>query len=568
MTTQLIEFTRNGNDWGNARIDLDQKLSDLRKVLRDRSEDPKRKMLYSDKFLTKNGSPIEEFNTELDTSINEILKEGKVGIRGAPEPKPGAKRTITVKDGKSGSRLFTNQEESQTLYAFKQYLIQQTEIAESDIFLVGGADVQDAQARDMSLAEAADAAKEKDTITVKMVKKGGIEWGTAPGVGGGTGPKLPDWSETIQWDTPQYPTPTKFKGVAPTDPKAPEHKWSTLTEDDRLYVFTRKQLGSAIVFSKEVGSELDKASSNYKAVSINVAQPGVREQQLNARSSFLMTYSQTAHELRRRGMTSVSASVGAKGVAVKGGFSTSNAELSQTDRTNIYTSQLLYKPVVKLDFTDEQIKATESFTNAITKALNLNVPDDPYPGRTRYYAILEVLGNYGHFIPKAFMLGGALFVEEKKTVDKTAKIDEQSTSFSAGVGAAVNGVTAALEAGNTQELKSKKTSLKVTHGIDVTAIGGDTGAFSNDDPSTWLQSLRWSPNWSVIEYSDLAPTIQYLPADLLRACLGLIKAYWADPQTEERTVLNMLEYATAAESAWLKSQAPDALRGIYGGPRL
>jgi MAC/Perforin domain len=561
----VIDLKRNGKNFGVTTIDEEMLLSDLRAQLRKRSKDEDKNLRYGDRFLSLGGNEI-DFQKELDIKVRQVLKDGIISIQGTPEPAgPSPKRDITVKDGKSGSRLFTNQEVSQTLYEFKQYLIKQTEMSESDIFVLDGADVQDEQARDMRLAVPAD--KNNNTIAVKKtIKQGGVEFGTAPEIKP-TAPTLPDWSEKIEWGSPQYPTPTKFAGKAP-DPKDPEHKWSTLTEDEKRYVFSRKQLGSAIIFSKTVGSELDRASSSYKAVTINVAEPGVTEQQLNAKSSFQMTYSQMVHELRKRGMTSASASVGAKGVAVKGGFSTSNVEFSQADRTNAYMSQLVYKPAVKLDFKSEHIQATEAFKNAIKAAVEQTNRDDPYPSRTRYYALLDVLKKYGHFIPTEFMLGGAFVIEEVKSVDKAAKIDEQSTSFSAGVGAEVNGVTAAVEAGNTTELKRRTTSLATKQSVTISQIGGDTGAFSSDDPSPWLQSLRYSPNWSVIEYSGLTPTIQYLPPDLLRECLALIKAHWADPETEGMTALNMLEYATLAESARIKSEAPDVLHEIYGGAQL
>ena len=77
--------------------------------------------------------------------------------------------------------------------------------------------------------------------------------------------------------------------------------------------------------------------------------------------------------------------------------------------------------------------------------------------------------------------------------------------------------------------------------------------------------MRYSRYWAVIDYSDLMPTIRYLPPDLLRRCLDLIKLHWADPQTEERTTLNMLEYATIAESQLIATETRADTRELYGG---
>jgi hypothetical protein len=478
------------------------------------------------------------------------------------------KRKITVVKGTS-TNDFEDVEESQSLYQFKERLMGNNAMAPSDFFVVRGEEVKDDKARVTTVAKAA----VDNKIIVKPAQP--LLGGTVPSPSVSlpdTTKNLRDWSQTISYGTLEYPVPAKFTGRAPGKDD-PEDKWSALKDNEKQYIFSVRQLGKAIVFPKAVrdggvfSADLTKADS--KAVSISIAQPGVKEQNLSVLSSFLMTYSQTVHELRKRAATNVSASVGAKGVAVKGGFTTSNMEINQADRTNVYMLQLIYKPAVELYFDeDKDIVATEAFTNAIRAEMDRSVTNDPFPSRTRYYGILRVLDKYGHFIPTRFMLGGAFIIEEVKTVDKAGKIDEQSTSFSGGVAAEIKGVEAAVGAGNTEEIKRLTTSLSTKQSIKISAIGGDTGAFSSSDPSSWLQSIRYSRYWAVIDYSDLVPTIRYLPPDLLRQCLGIIKAHWADPQTEERTSLNMLEYATLAESAWMKSQERDDAHEIYGGRPL
>jgi MAC/Perforin domain len=474
------------------------------------------------------------------------------------------KRNITIQKGTS-SQSFPEVEESQSLLQFKKYVVVNGGMVASDIFLVGGADVKDEQAGKISVAQAAD----KDNKI--MIKAGGPVLGNDPVTVSPTDPtkNLRDWSQTISYGTPEYPLPTKFAGKAPTR-EDPEDKWSALKDNEKQYVFSVRQLGSAIVFPKaavdgeKLSAELTKADA--RAVSISVAQPGVKEQNLTAQSSFLMTYSQVVHELRKRSATNVSASVGAKGAAVKGGFTTSNMEINQTDRSKIYMTQLIYKPAVQLYFDENKdIVATDAFKAAIKLAVDQSVADDPFTSRTRYYEILSVLAKYGHFVPTRFMLGGAFIIEEVAEVTKTGNISEQSTSFSGGVEATIKGVTTAVEFGNTEEVKKLTTNLSKQQSIKISAIGGDTGAFSSNDPGPWLQSIRYSRYWAVIDYSDLTPTIRYLPPDLLRQCLDLIKLHWADPQTEERTTLNMLEYATIAESKLIASEAPNDARKIYGG---
>ena len=124
---------------------------------------------FQDKDTAGSSFSIE---SEKAFKIQDAITDSKIYIVPASR-----KRDITVKDGKSGSRSFPEQEESQTLHQFKQYLIKQNEMSASDIFVVGDAEVQDPQAATYKLGEAADKAADKVTISVK---KGGPDMGRAP----------------------------------------------------------------------------------------------------------------------------------------------------------------------------------------------------------------------------------------------------------------------------------------------------------------------------------------------------------------------------------------------------
>ena len=184
------------------------------------------------------------------------------------------KRNITIEKGKS-SQSFPEVEKSQSLLQFKKYLVANGGMTATDIFLVGAAEVKDEQAGKITVAQAAD---KDNKISVKI---GEPILGKDPVTVNPTDPStnLRDWSQTINYGTPEYPVPTKFSGKAPTK-EDPEDKWSALKDNEKQYVFSVRQLGSAIVFPRaavdgeKLSAELTKADA--KAVSISVAQPGVR----------------------------------------------------------------------------------------------------------------------------------------------------------------------------------------------------------------------------------------------------------------------------------------------------
>jgi hypothetical protein len=475
-------------------------------------------------------------------------------------------RNITVVKG-SKSTPYNAVEDSEGLATFRARLIKDNVMTASDAFMAGTAELPKDPPPTYTISQAV---SDKNVLTIKdaPVFTGDTPTVTLPKFAGG------EWAHSINYGTgpTNVPVPPKFVGVIPT---TKEDRWEALTAEEKRYVFSINQLGRSIVIpASGVESQNQKYLTKANALAVWItpydeqtkkAEPGANEPQSKLESSFLVTYSQTVQQLRKRGATTAAASFGAKGIALKAELTSAYEETRETDRSELYMTQLLYKPAIELFFRDGDINATDEFTKAIGEAVYLKVSSsDPYPTRTRYYAILSALNNYGHFIPTRFVLGGACAVEEVRTVDKSATIDEKSFSFSTGVAAEIKGVQAGISGGDSKALKESWSKLDQRQAIKTTVLGGDTGSVSTENPSPWLASLRLCNNWGVIEYQDLEPTIRYLKPDLLRECVAICKMHWADPGTNQRTALNMLEYANSAESRLLATENSDSGHFLWG----
>lgn len=533
-------------------FDAGKSLEDFRKFLETQS--PKA-IEDIDRFQVKDqmGSTISKDNEKL-FKVTDAIGEGDA----VTLVTVSSTREITVQKGET-KKSYPAVEETESLGAFRARLITDGVMSKSDVFVVGSGELSQAQEATYTVGKAV---SDKNILTIKDTPRTSIFGDKVPTVEL-KGPPAKDWSHEIKYGEPKEPPkPAKFE---PSTQTTAEDKWTELSTAEKRYVFSVNQLGKSIVIPRAIDGKnryLDRA--DYHAVWIEPKlrqgkqEPGATMPQLKFRSTFFTTFSETVQQMRKRGATTASASLGAKGIAVKSEFSSASEETRETGRSALYMTQLFYKPVVELFYDDEDIEATEEFTQAIGEAVNRSVARDPHPTKTRYRELLQALTRYGHFIPKRFVLGGAAVVEEVREIDRSAAIDETSMSFSAGVQAEVKGVEAGVSGGQSNALKQSLTNLQSMTSVEYTVLGGDTGTVSPENPSPWLTSLRSCKNWGVVDYGDLAPTILYLAPNLLRECLALIKLHWADPDTADYTALDMREYATLAEA---KLIALDLRRG-------
>ena len=521
----------------------------------------------SDRFQVKD-QPDTTFNKNDEGlfTVTDAMDKGSITLLPASPT-----RRITVTKGEAIKKTY-EPEELEVLANFRaKKLIPEGVMTDSDVFVVGQGDLSAADENKTTIRSAVDA---NNVLKIKYTPATSVFGGTVPKVDLKAVPQK-DWAHVITYGTgpTDMPLPPKFSpGTTLT---GDDEKWDDLSTEYKRFVVSRNQLGKSITILPAINQNSQQLSrADYFAVWLvpklrqGKQEPGATAPGVRMVSSFMSTFSQTVQQLRKRGATTASASLGAKGIAVKSEFTSAQEETRETDRSALYMTQLVYAPKIQLFFKeDEDIIPTDEFTHEIEVAVTQNVPNDPHPTKTRYIEILKVLKSYGHFVPTRFDIGGACTVEEVRAIEKSAAIDEKSMSFSAGVEAEIKGVQAGISGGKSEGLKESLTKLDSMKSVTYTVLGGDIGTVSPDNPSPWLSSLRSSKNWGVIDYTDLVPTIRFLGPNLLRECLALIKLHWADPDTTQHTALNMLEYATVTEASLmatdLKNRATDPEHNLY-----
>ncbi|MGH9327488.1 MAG: MAC/perforin domain-containing protein [Terriglobia bacterium] len=415
-----------------------------------------------------------------------------------------------------------------------------------EVFQVGGADL----------------APIEETKPVKEVAKGGkLSIKYTPLLGPTTPkPVLPpapstkvEWGQTVTYTSAGGATKPPAISGGSFDGKD-QDEWSTLTWDQKRYIYSLLQLGRAIVMGPAAslrgapGDSLVKSAKDTVWLMFPANGPDFTLPEKSFWGKFRSTFSLAAHEVHKRAATSVSAGGGVKGAALVSEFGMVEESTQHEQKSKLYNSQLFCKPVITLKVDVERdVKASEEFTEAIRETLDAAI-EDIYPERTRYIRLLKVLGKYGHYLPVEFELGGAMGFAEIIEVDKNQTTTMKSFSSKGKVEATVKGVEVNTGFAREDSQQDKREFQEEKTTADYFMIGGDPSTYDTAKPGEWLKSLKKHTYWRVIGYEKSTPTIRFLRPDLLTRCIALLKKYAADPETARYTVLDMMQYALANQA--------------------
>lgn len=172
-----------------------------------------------------------------------------------------------------------------------------------------------------------------------------------------------------------------------------------------------------------------------------------------------VSFSETVHELRKRGVQTAKGSVGAFGVAVSATYTKEKETFSSTKEESVYLIAREDVPKVELQFTPEQITPTNEFLQAVQGVLAMS----PDKKEQQYLKLLEVLDQFGFFMPTKFTLGGQVWAEDQKTVkteiEAKSELESFGVAFEANLEASGYPVSASGGYGKLSE--EKQTEIKI-----------------------------------------------------------------------------------------------------------
>lgn len=274
--------------------------------------------------------------------------------------------------------------------------------------------------------------------------------------------------------------------------------FSSLANDVILDYFEKKQLCRGLVFSKEKGI----TKSFHDIFTLSTVPKTLVEAQ-NTYSSSYYAFSKESCDMSL--ITSHKASL-----ALNTSFIDANAEYSQAKSSKVHTEKvkeyLLSKFIVSL-MSFQIDPSTCTPTKAFVEKVN-SIMVSKAEKEKKIILLLEVLDEFGLYIPLEFTMGGALYATETTEITEYSKAEEEKKDFSAKADAKFSGfdISGSYDYGK-ESSSSESTSSKYKM-IETKQIGGDAGCV--DSKQIFEESLKHIAKWEIVDIKRFYPTILLL----------------------------------------------------------
>jgi hypothetical protein len=401
-------FVAKGEDKRALPVDTDNKLSGLRSLLE------------GDGFMTAqdvfaiNGAQI-ALPDESDIAVKEVARDNTLVIR--PGRAAAGSKNITLARGERKNVVPVDPR--QKLSELRVRLQADKMITAQDRFEFSGAAI---------------AQKDEAAITVEEVLKDivlTVKSGSS-GIRPGETPDRPKLDGLIPKADDYQLNPTAPEEAKKNLDKILEERGAAKTEGLAYYCNLSDAEKKQLLFSKlqlTRGLIIQPKGVNKSARAVRhlSGEPVYTMPEFTLDINRAISFSETVHELRKRGVQTAKGSAGATGVAVSGSYTHEKETFTQDREEKVYLLATEDVPKVELQFLPEQIRPTDEFLNAIGNVI------DRSPGgaatEQQYFALLDVLGQFGYYVPTKFTVGGQIWAEDRKQVKSQVEAEREMTSF-------------------------------------------------------------------------------------------------------------------------------------------
>lgn len=321
-------------------------------------------------------------------------------------------------------------------------------------------------------------------------------------------------------------------------------EFEKLSNDEKISFFNQNQLTRGITFTKDGISR-----SFYELFSLNT-QPLTARNTVNTKIETSYAFSKVTRDINL--LTSDKASV-----ALHAPFASAKAEYEHEKETSRSTSELteylLSKYVVSpagFRIEPSSMEVNMDFYNAVQAVVDSDETDSYIMGR-----LMEILNEWGFYVPLTFSMGGALFTSDEKVITEFAESEKDKKNFSAAAEAVFSGYGAGLSilSGGTE---SSETTLKQEFkNLLVKQIGGTPGNTQNN--TKFAETLQYMSAWEIVDIEKFYPSIMLLrnvkingkKTSLLKDVLEIMNGnYYIESVKKIQPYINMLEYVTSVEA--------------------
>lgn len=261
------------------------------------------------------------------------------------------------------------------------------------------------------------------------------------------------------------------------------------------------------------------------------------------------SFSKVTHELKKMNIDSASLSLSSPFVSAESEFRHEQGSDLSTSEVNEYllSQAIVRKSFFNIDF--REAKVSDAFVQAVSQAV-----DTDEDVQTRSIKLLNVLNEWGYYLPQSFTLGGILYSEAVTKITDYSMAEKEKNEFSASFKTSFGkiGGGGGFSGGWSSE-QTDTVSNKYENAV-IHQIGGVAGL--TNDYSLWATSLYDARFWTIIECAGLYPSLMLLSnisdqvygVRLLGLCLRTLNSCLAVPAVYKlQPILNLGKYATAIE---------------------
>lgn len=283
-----------------------------------------------------------------------------------------------------------------------------------------------------------------------------------------------------------------------------EQKYNSMNIDQKLFILGAHNLKvcNGLTIKKEDDVKLFQTYKKLYRFADNYAPQGINPPTLLAIEE-LYTFTEESHSMQYSGVNSASVSLSIPNASVQANYEYAKNNSQSNDELDTYlTKRYLYK---KIDiFVDP--------TRLIVEDDFLHVVRNAVRGFERsidgYTNLVNVLNEYGWYIPIQYTLGGAIYSTKISKVRTLAEARMESHNFGARVDASYMNIRAGIGINHKDSSNVNNTTKTNNDSLMFRQIGGN--GVGQDNLMGWIDSLDDANNWRIIRYTNLMPSLMLL----------------------------------------------------------
>jgi len=274
--------------------------------------------------------------------------------------------------------------------------------------------------------------------------------------------------------------------------------------------------------------------------------PSVLQPRISTQVDYSYSFSKLVQTMEENSVDKGSVSLESPYVDASAEFSYEKSKSTSSEKVTEYITGKYTVRKVMAQVQMGDLVPDSAFEKAVDSAIRSNT--NPFQ---QYYALLNVLNDWGYYIPLEFTLGGALYSSDSTTITEYTQAESEKQEFGGSFKAKFDGIGGGGAYSHAQGSSQSTTQSNKYQITSFDQIGGRDG--TTDSYETWAKSLDKAIYWNVASYDKLFPTIGLIEdVTLQNTCISLMNQFSGYPHAVAvQPYLDMKKYATAVQALYV-----------------